>query len=120
MLVFCFWKHKGFLSPLKQSVDIIMDMNLLNEQKAKVEAEIKKLEGMGGAVTGKLSNIRDSAFARFPMVFVLLSSFGLVSTFYGFEKIIDEIPYFAENPQMILIMGVTVLVGTGALYKKLN
>ncbi|MCA9360860.1 hypothetical protein KC730_03150, partial [Candidatus Kaiserbacteria bacterium] len=59
-------------------------------------------------------------FARFPMIFVLLSSFGLVATFYGFEKVIDQIPYFNENPHMILMTGVVVLVLTGALYKKLN
>lgn len=95
-------------------------MNLLSEQKARVETEMKKLEEMGGGVTDKFSRMRDSAFQRFPMIFVLLSSFGLVSTFYGFEKVIDEIPYFVENPHMIFIMGVSVLIGTGALYKKLN
>jgi len=54
------------------------------------------------------------------MLFVLLTSFGLVATFYGFEKIIDQITFFTENPQMILVVGVTILVATGALYKKLD
>ncbi|MCB9815291.1 hypothetical protein H6785_01795 [Candidatus Nomurabacteria bacterium] len=95
-------------------------MNLLQSQKERAEAEIKKIEKISESLTGKFSTVRDSAFARFPMIFVLLSSFGLVATFYGFEKVIDQIPYFNENPHMILMTGVVVLVLTGALYKKLN
>jgi len=95
-------------------------MELLQEQKKRVEAEVKKLEQMGGSVGGRLSHIRDSAFSRFPIVFVLLSSFGLVATFYGFEKVIDQIDFFNNNPHMILLMGIAVLFSTGALYKQLN
>lgn len=98
-------------------------MNLneqLNEQKEKIELEIKKLENVKALLVGKFENARDSAFSRFPLVFVLLSSFGLVATFYGFEKVIDQIPFLAENPFTILVTGVGVLLITGALYKKLS
>lgn len=95
-------------------------MNLINQQKERVESEMRKLEEMGGGVTNKFKDLRNTAFSRFPMVFVLLSSFGLVATFYGFEKMIDGIPFFTENPQMILVVGVVTLLLTGALYKKLN
>ena len=92
----------------------------IKQQKETVESEIKKLESMGSSFSGKLRSVRDSAFTRFPLVFVLLSSFGLVATFYGFEKVIDGIPFFVKNPYMILITGITVLLFTGALYKKLS
>ncbi len=95
-------------------------MDLLEQQKAKVEAEVKKLEEFGASATDKLVGMRNSAFQRFPIVFVFLSTFGLVSTFYGFEKVIDGIPFFVKNPHMILFTGIAVLVLTGALYKKLN
>lgn len=95
-------------------------MGIIQEQGLKVEAEMKKLEEMGGSVSGKFKNFRNSAFTRFPMLFVLLTSFGLVATFYGFEKVIDQIPYFTENPHMILVTGVSILLFTGALYKKLS
>ena len=95
-------------------------MNELQEQKKIVEAEIQKLEEMGGSMKGTFTQLRDSAFARFPTIFVLLSTFGLVATFYGFEKVIDEIRFFSENPKMILISGIVVLIVTGSLYKKLN
>jgi len=92
----------------------------IQDQKEKVEQEIKKLESMGSSFSGKLRSARDSAFNRFPLIFVLLSSFGLVATFYGFEKVIDQIPFFIENPQSILLTGIAVLLLTGALYKKLS
>lgn len=85
-----------------------------------VEEDIKKIEHSFSKLHTTLVQERDSVFARFPVAFLLLSSFGLVSTFYGFEKVIDQIPYFVENPHMIFIMGVVVLLGTGALYKKLG
>lgn len=92
----------------------------IQQQKEKVREEIKKLESMGSTFSDKLRSTRDSAFTRFPLAFVFLSTFGLVATFYGFEKVIDRIPFFVENPQMILITGATILLLTGALYKKLS
>jgi hypothetical protein len=100
--------------------DIIIVMSNIQEQKQKVEAEMRKLEEMGGSITGHAKKFRDTALARFPVVFVFLSSFGLVATFYGFEKVIDDIAYFSENPKMILVAGLVVLAFTGTLYKKLN
>jgi len=95
-------------------------MTTIKEQAKKVESEIKKLDEMGGRVGMRLLGMRDNAFNRYPLVFVMLSSFGLVATFYGFEKVIDSVPYFAEHPHMILITGIAVLVFTGSLYKKLT
>lgn len=92
----------------------------LEQQAEKVEAEIKKLEEMGGTVTGTFTKFRNSAFARFPVLFVLLSTFGLVATLYGFEKVIDRIPLFEEHPLLLLMTGVVTLIATGALYKKLR
>ena len=95
-------------------------MKSVSDQRAKVEAEIKKLEAMGGSVTGRFTHLRDSAFARFPVVFVLLSSFGVVATLYGFEKVIDQIEFLNKNPLTLLLAGIFVLIVTGSLYKKLS
>lgn len=95
-------------------------MSTIQDQKLKVENELKKLEKMGGSFTNQAKNLRDSAFSRFPLIFVFLSTFGIVATFYGFEKVIDQIQYFQENPSMVLVAGVFTLAVTGALYKKLN
>jgi len=90
------------------------------DQKQKVEQEIKKLESMGGGLGRKMLGFRDSAFIKYPLAFVLLSAFGLVSTFYGFEKVIDTIPFFVDHPYMILATGIFVLIGTGTLFKQLS
>lgn len=61
-----------------------------------------------------------SVFQRFPLLFTLLGAFGLVATFYGFEHIIDNIDFLAENPVLLLGVGIGTLVFTGQLYKKLG
>ena len=95
-------------------------MTTILEQKEKIDAEIRKLEAMGGSFTGKAKHFRDSAFARFPLIFVLMSTFGLVATLYGFEKVIDQITFFADHPVAILTVGIVILIITGTLYKKLT
>jgi hypothetical protein len=95
-------------------------MTSIQDQKSKVEQEIRKLEDMGGTWTGKARRIRDSAAVRFPIPFVLLTTFGLVATLYGFEKLIDRSTFFANNPVIILGAGLVTLAITGTLFKKLN
>lgn len=63
---------------------------------------------------------RESAAERFPLFFGLAATFGLVSVLYGFEKLIDRVDLFVNNPWILLVVGVLILVATGAAYKKLN
>jgi len=92
----------------------------IKEHRQKIEKEIKRLDPINGELGQKIGGMRDSAFGRYPLVFVLLSAFGLVATFYGFEKVIDNIPFFVENPSMILVTGIGILILTGTLFKKLH
>lgn len=64
--------------------------------------------------------VRDTYAEKHPMVFALAGTFGLVSTFYGFEKLIDRIELFNNNPWILLATGVITLLITGAFYKKLS
>ena len=57
---------------------------------------------------------------KHPIVFALGGSFGLVATFYGFEKLIDSIDLFNNNPWIILGTGLALLLLTGAFYNKLG
>lgn len=57
---------------------------------------------------------------KFPFIFLGLSTFGGVAVFYGFEKIIDQTPYLADKPLLILVAGFFILILTGALYRKLS
>jgi len=61
-----------------------------------------------------------AALARYPLLFTLLTTFGLVATLYGFEGLIDEINFLSNNPIILLTIGVVILIFTGSLYKKLS
>ena len=72
------------------------------------------------AMAARLSQRKEAVFARFPLLFTLLGAFGLVATFYGFERLIDKIEFFTDNPAALLLTGILTLVVTGSLYKKLQ
>ncbi len=63
---------------------------------------------------------RDSVFKRFPLIFTLLGTFGLIATFYGFQHLIDKVPVLANNPIITLGIGLIILLLTGTLYKRLG
>ncbi len=63
---------------------------------------------------------RDSAFKRFPLLFTLLGTFGVIATFYGFQHVFESIPLLADHPYIALIVGLVILFATGKLYKKLG
>lgn len=85
-----------------------------------LEESVDDLSVTVKSLTQRFNETRHSVFARFPLLFTLLGAFGLVATYYGFENIIDQIPLFADNPSILLITGLCILIGTGQLYKKLG
>lgn len=72
------------------------------------------------AINKRLERQRRAVFTRFPLLFTLLATFGLVATLYGFEGVINQIPFFTNNPYVLLVTGVVILAFTGTLYKKLG
>ena len=68
----------------------------------------------------KAKEKRESLATRFPLIFASLITFGLVSTYYGFEKLIDRVEFFTNNPWILLATGISTLVATGAVYRKLD
>jgi midasin (ATPase involved in ribosome maturation) len=71
-------------------------------------------------VDSYIAPVRESILKRFPVLFSLLTTFGVATTFYGFEKFVDGIPLLAHNPLLMLILGMGILAVTGTLYKKLS
>ena len=63
---------------------------------------------------------RESIAERYPLTFALVGTFGLVSTFYGFEKIIDSIELFSNQPWILLVVGLITLSATGLALRKLG
>lgn len=68
----------------------------------------------------KLEDRREKLINHFPLWTALVATFGVVMIFYGFEKLIDRISLLANNPWILLVTGLIVLVATGTAYKKLN
>jgi succinate dehydrogenase hydrophobic anchor subunit len=89
----------------------VADVALLIEQ-AIITAE-KNIER-------KINPFRDHVTKRFPTLFILLSTFGLIATYLGMEQILLQYNVTEENPLLLIIVGVSVLVFTGTLYKKLG
>ncbi len=71
-------------------------------------------------IIDKATKSRESIAERYPLTFALIGTFGLVSTFYGFEKIIDSIDTFANNPWILLVFGLITLSVTGLALRKLG
>ena len=71
-------------------------------------------------VNSYIEPVRSGILKRFPVMFSLLTTAGVATTFYGFEKLVDEIPLLSKNPSLMLIVGISILVFTGTLYKKLS
>jgi len=81
---------------------------------------INALQSSEKKITDTLKTQKRSAFERFPIIFTMLGSFGLVATFYGFEKLIDNSEFLSSNPWLLLTTGITLLAFTGSLYDRLS
>lgn len=71
-------------------------------------------------VAAKIKHEQEAVFNRFPLLFTMLGTFGVVATFYGFEGLIDRFDVLANNPYILLGVGLAILIITGSLYKKLG
>ena len=80
----------------------------------------KRVTKLPKAAAHSLEHARTSVFERFPLLFTMLGTFGVVATFYGFEGLIDNIDVLANNPLILLGVGLITLLLSGTLYKKLG
>ena len=93
---------------------------LMDEVKSTLREKEQHLIEKEKAIAHRIDERRRAVFERFPLIFTLLGSFGLVATFYGFEGIINRIDVLAEKPYILLGTGIMTLILTGTLYKKLQ
>ncbi len=92
----------------------------MNSDEKHKESLLKKVRSLEKDLEKTVIDYQKDAIARYPFVFLGLSTFGGVAVFYGFEKIIEQTPFLADKPVYILAAGFIILVLTGALYRKLN
>ncbi len=98
---------------------------LINDlQKVGNEKVVKELggviQGAGKEVDNLAKPIRESLLKRYPTLFTLFVTFGVVATFLGIEQLFLKIHFLEQHPEVILLIGVAILAFTGRLYKKLN
>lgn len=67
-----------------------------------------------------VSPIRKNIFKRFPIVSILMVTFGVTATVLGMERILLQYDLLQERPIIILAIGLGILTLAGALYKKLG
>ena len=64
--------------------------------------------------------LRKHVFKRFPVVFLLAVTFGVIATSLGIELMLLKYGIFTNHPVILVVLGVTILSVTGKLYKKLD
>lgn len=62
---------------------------------------------------------RNRTQKKFPLLYALLGTIGLLCTVGGLNKIIGEIDFLNNNPITLVVVGLTILLATGAAYRKL-
>lgn len=82
-----------------------------------VDSSFERMEKSVGSI---ISPVQKTVFARFPILFTLLVTFGVAITFFGFERMVAEIAYLNDRPFLMLSTGLGILTLTGTLYKKLG
>lgn len=88
-----------------------------NENHAK-KLNLEKLSHGQDKILSLLHEEQRRAKEKFPLAYALVATFGLVATVAGFNKLIDKTTFLKENPIILIAIGVTVLIVTGAVYKK--
>jgi hypothetical protein len=67
-----------------------------------------------------LKEERNRAKKKFPLLYALLATFGLVSTVAGLNKFIEDIEWLNNDPLYLVGLGLIILFITGAAYRKLG
>jgi hypothetical protein len=67
----------------------------------------------------RLRKEKQDSFKRFPLLFTLLTAFGVVITYNGIHGLIEKVDWLNRNPIIPLVVGILILLFTGTLYKKL-
>ncbi|MFA6251015.1 MAG: hypothetical protein WC603_00065 [Candidatus Paceibacterota bacterium] len=81
---------------------------------------LKKVEGLTAKLNQLFNEKGKSVFSRYPLTFALLVVFGVTMVTQGIKDLLLEISLFKNQPLVMLIIGIIILIITGTLYKKLK
>ncbi len=71
-------------------------------------------------VDSYVAPVRKSILARFPVLFGFLVTIGAAAVILGVEQILLKYQILVNHPELILLIGLSLLAFTGRLYKKLS
>ncbi len=57
---------------------------------------------------------------RYPLFFAILITFGVACVLDGFIFFLEKIQFFRQNPSILILIGILILLLNGKLYKKFN
>jgi hypothetical protein len=81
---------------------------------------LKKVEELTSKINRLFSEKGKSVFSRYPLTFALLVVFGVSMVSEGIKDLLQKIDFLQNQPFMMLLLGMIVLIITGTLYKKLD
>ncbi len=82
----------------------------VSEVVAKTESKVEEV----------VAPVRKHVIKRFPVLFLLMVTFGLTATITGMEQILLKFELLQNHPSVVLVIGLATLILTGTLYKKLG
>jgi uncharacterized integral membrane protein len=87
--------------------------------------EVFSLADMAATTTVKtmdayVAPVRKSILQRFPVLFGLMATIGAAAVILGIEQLILKYKILVNHPELILLIGISMLAFTGRLYKKLS
>ena len=94
--------------------------NLTMEEKNKRRINLETISHQEERIIRLLRQEQKQARDKFPLVYALVATFGLVAIASGFSKLTERIGFFEENPDILLLVGIIILIITGAVYRKTN
>lgn len=80
----------------------------------------KEKKDLDDKVVALFKSERKRAKEKFPLVYALIATFGAVCVLAGLNKFVEKIDLFKNNPIILIIFGLLLLLVTGATYKKLG
>ncbi len=81
-----------------------------------IEARVVRTEA---TLNSYVSPARETVIKRYPTLFTIVATVGVIATFLGLEQILLGFSILNEYPTLLFFGGVGILALTGQLYKKL-
>jgi cytochrome c biogenesis factor len=81
---------------------------------------LRHIESLAESTNASMSNRSRTVLRRYPLTFTLLVLFGATALHEGVKGIIESTHLFEGHPVYMFVIGLVILILTGALYKKLD